>query len=96
MKQLGGDFMTYQEMPETMRRKFRRTNVNICPICNEEIHKVEDCQYISYPYLRYTYFHFIHTSCLLNAITKRKSMVNQQEDEVIYTDTDSVKVVDHQ
>lgn len=73
--------MTYQKMPETLRRKFRRTNANVCPICGTEISKVEDCQYLTYPYGRYMFFHFIHTNCLVNskrAGVQQSSLVNQQ------------------
>lgn len=92
---LGGDFMLYTDMSENLKRKFRLHHR--CPICHQDVQKYDHCQMVSFFVGSRTCTLFLHTKCLVDSLyVTSKSMVNQQEDEVVYTDTDSVKVIDNQ
>ena len=84
--------MLYTDMSENLKRKFRLHHR--CPICHQDVQKYDGCQMVSFFVGSRTCTIFLHTKCLIDSLyVTPKSMVNQQEDEIIYTDTDSVKGV---
>lgn len=72
--------MIYADMSENLRRKFRLHHR--CPICNQDVQKIDHCQMVSFFVGSRTITLFLHTKCLVNSLywKENKPMVNQQEE----------------
>lgn len=84
--------MLYTDMTETLKRKFRLHHR--CPICHQDVQKFDNCQMVTFFMGSRTITLFLHTKCLVDSLyVSPKSMVNQQEEDPVYIDTDSAKGV---